>query len=92
MDWWRAAGIDWSGQLDDLVIPDPSLRLQAVVDGQGSALYDRLIDELAAGRLYQCRQVRLDDYGYHLVYRRAADTDSTIRIFRDWIMQLAQLG
>ncbi len=60
------------GASDNLVIPDPNVRVQAVIDGQGIALYDRLVDdEVAAGRLYQYREVSLDDYGYYLVYPRA---------------------
>lgn len=92
-DWFEAAGIEWSPGPDDLVIPDPNVRVQAVIDGQGIALYDRLVDdELAAGRLYQYRPVSLDAYGYYLVYPRGVDSDSAIKTFRDWIMQEALLG
>ena len=89
MDWFAAAGIEWTGASDNLVIPDPNVRVQAVIDGQGIALYDRLV---ATGRLFQYREVSLDDYGYYLVYPRAVEPDSAIRIFRDWIMREAQLG
>jgi DNA-binding transcriptional LysR family regulator len=93
MDWFDAAAIAWSGQADDLVIPDPNVRVQAVADGQGIALYDRLVDdEVASGRLYQYRKVALDDYGYYLVYPRGIESNSASKIFRDWIMQEAQLG
>ncbi len=51
------------------------MRVQAVIDGQGVALYDFLVDdEVAAGRLYQYRPVSLDAYGYYLVYPRGLDT------------------
>ncbi len=93
IDWYAAAGIEWSERSDDLVIPDPNVRVQAVIDGQGIALYDRLVeDEIAAGRLYQYRPVSLGDYGYYLLYPRAAEACSAIRVFRDWIMQEAQVG
>lgn len=93
MDWFDAAGIAWNGQADDLVIPDPNVRVQAVADGQGLALYDRLVDdEVAGGRLYQYRRVSLDDYGYYLVYPRALEPGSAIKTFRDWIMQETHLG
>ena len=89
-DWFAAAQIEWSGGSDNLVIPDPNVRVQAVIDGQGNALYDRLVDdEVAAGRLYQYRPVSLGDYGYYLVYPRASEPASAIRIFRDWIMREA---
>ncbi|MCP4981233.1 MAG: LysR family transcriptional regulator [Gammaproteobacteria bacterium] len=92
MDWFMAAGIDSLSGSDHLVIPDPNVRVQAVIDGQGVALYDSLVDdEVAAGRLYQYRPVSLDEYGYYLVYPRELNSDSAIKTFRDWIMQEAQL-
>jgi len=93
MDWFTAAGLEWGGGSGDLVIPDPNVRVQAVIDGQGIALYDRLVDdEVAAGRLYQYREVSLDDYGYYLLYPRVAQQSSAIMTFRDWILQEAQVG
>lgn len=93
MDWFTAAGIEWTPGSDDLVIPDPNVRVQAVIDGQGIALYDFLVDdEVAAGRLYQYRAVSLDAYGYYLVYPRGLDTASVIKTFRDWIMQAAAVS
>jgi DNA-binding transcriptional LysR family regulator len=92
-DWFSAAGIEWSSGSDDLVIPDPNVRVQAVIDGQGVALYDFLVDdEVVAGRLYQYQPVSLDAYGYYLVYPRGAGPTSAIKTFRDWIMQAAELG
>jgi len=90
-DWFNAAGIAWPSGASDLVIPDPNVRVQAVIDGQGIALYDRLVeDEVAAGRLYQYQPVRLENYGYYLVYPREPGADSAIGVFRDWIMREAQ--
>jgi DNA-binding transcriptional LysR family regulator len=92
-EWFNAAGIEWSPGPDDLVIPDPNVRVQAVIDGQGAALYDFLVDdEVATDRLYQYRPVSLDDYGYHLVYPRGLAPASAIDTFRDWIMQEADTG
>lgn len=93
IDWFAEAGIDWTPGSEGLVIPDPNVRVQAVIDGQGIALYDSLVsDEVAAGRLYQYQPVRLEAYGYYLVFPREADPESAIMIFRDWIMQEARLG
>jgi len=93
LDWFSAAGMEWEGSTDNLVIPDPNVRAQAVIDGQGIALFDRLVDdEIAAGRLYQYRPVSLSDYGYYLVYPSAATPESAVKIFRDWIMREAQSG
>jgi DNA-binding transcriptional LysR family regulator len=89
-DWFAHAGLEWSPGSENLVIPDPNVRVQAVMDGQGVALYDFLVDdEVAAGRLFQYADVSLGDYGYYLVYPDAAESDSAVRIFRDWIMQQA---
>ncbi|MDH3631162.1 MAG: LysR substrate-binding domain-containing protein [Gammaproteobacteria bacterium] len=93
MDWFDAAGLEWSPGSNDLVIPDPNVRVQAVIDGQGIALYDFLVDdEVRAGRLYQYQPVKLDAYGYYLVYPRGAKSGSAIITFRDWIMQEADPG
>jgi DNA-binding transcriptional LysR family regulator len=91
IDWFDRAGIEYASESSDLVIPDPNVRVQAVVDGQGLALYDRLVeDEVVAGRLYQFREVELVEYGYYLVYPQNAGSDSPVSVFRDWIMQEAQ--
>ena len=93
MDWFDAAGLEWSPGSNDLVIPDPNVRVQAVIDGQGIALYDFLVDdEVRTGRLYQYQPVKLDAYGYYLVYPRGAKSGSAIITFRDWIMQEANPG
>ena len=90
-DWFAAAQIEWSGGSDNLVIPDPNVRVQAGIDGQGIALYDRLVeDEVAAGRLYQYRPVSLADYGYYLVYPLAPEPGSAIETFRDGMRREAQ--
>jgi DNA-binding transcriptional LysR family regulator len=66
-DWHRAAGLAYRPRRDGLVVPDPNVRVQAVIDGQGVALYDRLVaDEVTAGRMFQISAVELSDYGYRL--------------------------
>jgi len=70
-----------------LVIQDPNVRAQAVIDGQGLALYDDLItDDIKAGRLYQFTSVKLDEYGFYLIYPETAGSDSSVIKFRDWII------
>ena len=86
-DWFAAAGLSMPSGSDDLIIPDPNVRVQAVIDGQGVALYDTLVrDEVDKGRLYLYPPVRLNAYGYYLVYPGGAGSDSPVRVFRDWIM------
>ncbi len=86
-DWFDAAGLEMRGGANDLLIPDPNVRVQAVIDDQGVGLYDALVDdEVAAGKLYRYEPVRLDDYGYYLVYPEDAAHESPMQEFRDWIL------
>ncbi|MEM7562107.1 MAG: LysR substrate-binding domain-containing protein [Pseudomonadota bacterium] len=92
-DWFEVAGLEYAPRSSGLIIPDPNVRVQAVIDGQGIALYDRLLnDEVAGKKLYQYKQVALEDYGYYLVHPKQSMTDSAISVFRDWIMQQAIQG
>lgn len=86
-DWHDAAGLSYRPMHDELVIPDPNVRVQAVIDGQGLALNDRLVrDEIRAGRLAQISDVELSDYGYFLAYPPGALERPAIKAFRDWIL------
>ena len=65
LDWHQAAGLAYRSTRDDLVIPDPNVRVQAVIDGQGMALNDALVAaELATGKLFPISAIELSDYGY----------------------------
>lgn len=91
-DWHKAAGLPYRSTRDGIVIPDPNVRVQAVVDGQGVALNDALVaPELEAGKLYQISGVRLDDYGYFLAYPNGALDQPSLRAFRDWIVEEANI-
>jgi DNA-binding transcriptional LysR family regulator len=93
LDWHRAARLPYRSTRDDLVIPDPNVRVQAVIDGQGVALNDRLIAaELTAGRLFRISTVELGNYGYYLAYPRGALDTPELKAFRDWIMAEADSG
>ena len=90
-DWHRAADLPYRPTRDDLVIPDPNVRVQAVIDGQGLALNDALVaDELADKRLFRLSDVALDDYGYFLAYADGALDNPALRAFRDWLVEEAQ--
>ena len=92
-DWHAAAGLPFRTRRDDLVIPDPNVRVQAVIDGQGLALNDDLVaPELAAGQLFRISSVELGSYGYHLAYPRGALDTPELKAFRDWIMAEAAAG
>jgi DNA-binding transcriptional LysR family regulator len=85
-DWHEAAGIAFRPARDGLVIPDPNVRVQSVIDGQGVALNDALVAaELADGRLHRLSPVELTDYGYYLVYPKGALGTPGLKVFYDWL-------
>ncbi len=86
-DWHTAAGLHYRPARDGLVIPDPNVRVEAIVNGQGVALYDDLVAaELSSGKLFRISSVELSDYGYHLAYPRNATRNPALQAFRDWII------
>ena len=89
-DWFAAAELEMQAGPNDLLIPDPNVRIQAVIDGQGAGLYDALIDdEVNAGKVYRYESVQLHEYGYYLIYPEDIAAGSPLRVFRDWIMREA---
>lgn len=93
LDWHQAAGLPYRPARDTLVIPDPNVRVQAVINGQGVALNDSLVaKELAEGQLYKVSNVELHAYGYFLAYADDALENPSLRAFRDWIMLEANAG
>lgn len=89
-DWHEVAGLPLRSSSDGLVIPDPNVRVQTVIDGQGLALYDRLVAaELTERRLFKLSEIELEHYGYFLVYPRGALAIPAVRAFRDWIQSEA---
>lgn len=66
----------------------PNVRVQAVIDGQGIALNDKLVDsEITAGNLFNLSAVGLENYGYFLAYPKGSLNNMAIKIFRDWLLQ-----
>lgn len=89
-EWYAAAGIRYQGQTDTLLIPDPNVRVQAVIDGQGIALNDKLAqDEIDAGHLCRLSDTALDDYGYFLAYAPGALANPDIDAFATWLRTAA---
>jgi DNA-binding transcriptional LysR family regulator len=89
-DWHETAGLAYRVARDELVIPDPNVRVQAVIDGQGIALNDNLVAaELADGRLSKVSEIELADYGYFLAYPKNSLATLGVKAFRDWIMSEA---
>ena len=92
-DWHEASGLPYRAGRDELVITDPNVRVQAVIDGQGLALNDDLVTaELSGRRLFRISAVELDDYGYFLAYPKGALESPALKAFRDWIVAEAGSG
>ncbi len=86
-DWFRAAGIPYRPKQNPLVIADPNVRVEAVINGQGIALNDSLIEtEIENGRLVQISPVELQAYGYFLIYPDGGLVNPALNAFRNWIL------
>ena len=85
--WHRHAGLKYRPMQNRLVIPDSNDRVQAVIDGQGIALWDCLIqDELDSGVLHHLSDLALNDAGYYLLCPQAStEPGQAIEKFSDWI-------
>ncbi len=88
--WYQKAGLSYAPKRTDLVISDPNVRVEAVINGQGIALNDILVDhEIQKKLLFQISPVELDDYGYYLAYPEKAMDNPALKIFRQWIIDQA---
>lgn len=86
-DWFEASGISMPSFNQRLVIQDPNVRAQAVIDGQGLALYDELIaDEVINGRIFQYTKTKLENYGFYVLYPENTSQSSPIMKFRNWLI------
>ena len=83
--WHRAVGLPYLPSKSSLTIPDSNSRVQAVIDGQGIALWDRLVaPEIKSGQLVELTDRKLDTSGYYLVFTKdpyAAQVQAMI----DWL-------
>jgi len=88
-EWHSRAGLNYQPMHNRLIIPDSNDRVQAVIDGQGIALWDSLVqNELDSGELSYLSDVPLEDAGYYLVYpTQSASSNAVVKTFVDWIGQ-----
>ncbi|MEM9144931.1 MAG: LysR substrate-binding domain-containing protein [Pseudomonadota bacterium] len=85
-EWLELAGLPSRARRGTLTIPDPNVRVQAVVDDQGVAINDPLIaPELASGALVRLSDVALDDYGYHIALPPDALSNPDIGLLVAWL-------
>ncbi len=88
--WYDRAGLPRRLPADSLIIPDPNVRVQAVLDGQGIALNDALVGaEMAQGGLFALSEVALEDYGYFLAHQPDALAKPDAVAFAEWIKSAA---
>ena len=87
-DWLTAAGLPHQARKDTLIIPDPNVRVQAVIDGQGIALNDRLISqEIEDGKLVRLSDVELASYGYFLARPTSSSNAGSVELFVNWLRE-----
>ena len=85
----RQAGLPPIHGARSVVFDTAALAVQYVLSGRGIALIDTVLfsDEVRAGRLAVPFDVTLDEgYGYHLITHPAALSDTTIALFRSWLI------
>ena len=90
-EWKQAANLPSVLRRETLIIPDPNVRVEAVVDGQGIALMDALVsNELNEGRMVRLSECELADYGYFLVEPFANQGGVAVGQFSQWIKDEAR--
>ena len=86
--WFKQAGLVYREVDRHIVIPDPNVRVQAVMDGQGIALNDRLVqNELQSGMLQMICDVKLQNYGYYLAYPSPVTENPHLQAFKQWLFE-----
>ncbi len=85
-DWLTTAGLPQQTRQDVLIVPDPNVRVQAVIDGQGIALMDDLVSaDLEAQLLFRLSDIQLPDYGYFLVQPQNTVATEAVAAFSAWL-------
>ena len=83
--WHAAAGLPYAPSRSSLTIPDSNSRVQAVVDGQGIALWDDLVaPEIDDGTLVRLCDVGVKDAGYRILFTERPMSQSA-EAFLDWL-------
>ena len=87
-DWFSHAGIDFKKSIQGVSISDSNSRVQAVIDGQGIALWDHLVSpEINSGNLHYLSDILLDEYGYYIRVKENILENDTVKLFFKWIKE-----
>ena len=86
-DWFDLAGLDFSQSQKGLSVADSNSRVQAVIDGQGIALWDQLVTpEVNSGHLQYLSDIWLDEYGYYVHANEGGVENKALKLFLDWLI------
>lgn len=87
LDWFDLAGLDFSQSQKGLSVADSNSRVQAVIDGQGIALWDQLVTpEVNSGHLQYLSDIWLDEYGYYVHANEGGVENKALKLFLDWLI------
>ena len=85
-DWFDRAGLDLKNSQQGRSIADSNSRVQAVIDGQGIALWDRLVaHEISSGHLQYLSDIWLDEYGYYVRAKDSSLESKAVELFLNWL-------
>ena len=86
-DWFDRSGLDFRKSQKGLSVADSNSRVQAVIDGQGIALWDQLVTpEVNSGHLQYLSDVWLDEYGYYVHAKESGIASEGVRLFLNWLI------
>ena len=89
-EWLQTAGLDPAKAPAGPVIVDPNVRVQSAIDGYGLVLGNRMMQaEIEAGELVEPFDIRLEGYGYYLIYKKNSKRSRSFRLFRQWLREQA---
>jgi LysR family glycine cleavage system transcriptional activator len=84
--WLNAAGLSDRRARPGPIIPDANMRVQAIIDEQGIALFDELVsDELLRGLLVAPSDVLLGGFGYYLVISDSRADRKEVAALLKWL-------
>lgn len=86
-EWLQLAGVV-NTPASGAVIVDPNVRVQAAIDAQGVILANPLLQPtIDSDLLCEPFKVRLNGYGYYLVYNDYASENPCCNLFREWLVE-----
>lgn len=86
LEYCHLQGVSFEQVKKSLIIPDASLRFQAVIDNQGFAMMDDLVaDEINSGKLVRPFSLELRNYEYSLHIRPGSRDNRDLAAFTKWL-------